>query len=235
MQHRVMGYDRAATMFSPDGRLLQVEYAEKTVRLGSASIGLICGDGVVIVADRRAMDSLLTTTTNMKVWQIDSHIISSAAGILSDARVLLERAQIVAQQHRITYDQPVDTESVIRDVANVQQSATQYAGARPFGIEVMMAGVNRDNECKLYVSDVTGNYSSYKATAIGENDERIKELLRANKETLNIEKGIRFALGVFRKLLGKAFEISRFEAAYIKTTDKETVWLYGDALAKYAK
>jgi proteasome alpha subunit len=235
MQHRVMGYDRAATMFSPDGRLLQVEYAEKTVRLGSASIGLICNDGIIIVADRRAMDSLLAPAASMKVWQIDTHIISSAAGILSDARVLLERAQIVSQQNRITYDQPVDVESVIRDVANIQQSATQYAGARPFGIEVMMAGVNRDNECRLYVSDVTGNYSSYKATAIGENDERIKELLRANKESMNVEKGIRFALNIFRKILGKAFDTSRFEAAYIKAVEKETVWLYGDALAKYAK
>lgn len=235
MQHRVMGYDRASTMFSPDGRLLQVEYAEKTVRLGSASIGLNCKDGIVIVADRRIIDSLLMPNAVMKIWDIDSHIISSAAGILSDARVLLDRAQVIAQQHRVTYDQPVDTETIIRDVANVQQSATQFAGARPFGIEIMIAGVNRNGACKLYVSDVTGNYLPYKATAIGENDEKIKELLRASKETLTVEKGIKLALSIFKKTLGKSFNISRFEAAFILKKEKQVKRFYGDELAKYVK
>lgn len=235
MQHRVMGYDRAATMFSPDGRLLQVEYAEKTVRLGSASIGLCCSDGVVIVADRRTIDPLLVTGATMKIWEIDSHLISSAAGILSDARVLLERAQVVAQQHRITYDEPIDTETVIRDIANIQQSATQFAGARPFGIEIMMAGVNRNGDCKLYVSDVTGNYLAYKATAIGENDEQIKEALRANKEILTIEKGIRLALNIFKKVLGKAFNILRFEVVYVLKKEKQSKRLCGAELAKYIK
>jgi len=235
MQHRVMGYDRASTMFSPDGRLLQVEYAEKTVRLGSASIGITCTDGVIVVADRRALDPLLVQSSAIKIWDIDSHIVSSAAGILSDARMLLERAQVISQQHRITYDEAVDVETVIRDIANIQQSATQYAGARPFGVEIMLAGVNKTGEGKVYVSDVTGNYSSYRATAIGENDEQIKEMLRQNKEALTMEKGIKFALNVFRKLLGKAFNISRFEVAYVPKKEKEARKFYGDALAKYLK
>jgi proteasome alpha subunit len=235
MQHRVMGYDRASTMFSPDGRLLQVEYAEKTVRLGSASIGLGCSDGAIIVADRRVLDPLLVSNSTMKIWDIDTHIISSAAGILSDARVLLERAQVVAQQHRITYDEPIDVETVIRDIANIQQSATQYAGARPFGIEIMLAGINRNGDCRVYVSDVTGNYSSYVATAIGENDEQIKDILRQNKETPTMEKGIKLALNIFKKVLGKAFNISRFEVAYIPKKEKEIKKIYGDALAKYIK
>ncbi|MFA5028215.1 MAG: archaeal proteasome endopeptidase complex subunit alpha [Candidatus Methylomirabilota bacterium] len=235
MQHRVMGYDRASTMFSPDGRLLQVEYAEKTVRLGSASIGIACSDGVVVIADRRVLDTLLVESSAMKIWDIDTHIVSSAAGILSDARMLLERAQVISQQHRITYDGPVDVESVIRDLANIQQSATQYAGARPFGVEVMLAGVNKTGEGKVYVSDVTGNYSSYRATAIGENDEQIKEMLRQNKETLTMEKGIKFALNIFKKLLGKAFNVSRFEVAYVPKKEKEAKKICGDALVKYTK
>lgn len=235
MQHRVMGYDRASTMFSPDGRLLQVEYAEKTVRLGSASIGLSCTDGVIVVADRRVLDPLLVSSSTIKIWDIDNHIVSSAAGIISDARVLLERAQVVAQQHRITYDEPIDVETVIRDIANVQQSATQYAGARPFGIEIMLAGVNKNNDCRVYVSDVTGNYASYMATAIGENDEQIKDMLRQNKEVLTMEKGIKFALNIFKKVLGKAFNISRFEVAYVPKKEKEAKKIYGDALAKYVK
>lgn len=236
MQHRVMGYDRAATMFSPDGRILQVEYAEKTIRLGSASIGLICSDGVVIIADKRVNDPLLIPEASMKIWEIDEHIIATAAGVLSDARVLLEHSQVVAQQHRVTYDQPIDVESIIKDVANIQQSATQYAGARPFGIAVMMAGINRDNAKKLYVSDVTGNYLGYKASVIGENDEKIKELLQKGyKENLGVEQGIKLALNIFKKVLGKNFDVKRFEVAYVKIDEKKAKRMYGDVLAKYIK
>ena len=236
MQHSVMGYDRAATMFSPDGRLLQVEYAENTVKLGSASIGFVCSDGVLIVADKRLTDPLSVPESSMKVWEIDGHIIASAAGVLSDARVLLEHAQVVAQQHRVTYDQPIDAESVIKDIANIQQSATQYAGTRPFGIEIMLAGINRTEDLRLYVSEVTGNYSGYKAVAIGENSEAIKGILHEKyKENITIEQAIKLALSIFKKVLGKNFNLSRFEAAFIKTTDKKAVKLYSDELAKYIK
>ena len=94
MQHQVMGYDRSATMFSPDGRLLQVEYAEKTVRLGSASIGLVCSDGVLILADKRLVDDLVIPESSIKIYEIDEHIVGTAAGILSDARILMEKAQV---------------------------------------------------------------------------------------------------------------------------------------------
>lgn len=236
MQHQVMGYDRAATMFSPDGRLLQVEYAEKTVRLGSASIGITCTDGVTIVSDKRITDTLVVPEASMKIWEIDNHIIASAAGILSDARVLMERIQVVAQQHRITYDAPIDTESIIKEVANIKQAFTQYGGARPFGIEFMVAGVNANDESRLYVSDVTGNYLGYKATAIGENDERVKELLRQDyRDGLNIEQGIKLALNIFKKVLGKNFNISRFEVVFIKKDEKKAKRVYGNSLTKYLK
>ncbi len=235
VQHQVMGYDRAASMFSPDGRLLQVEYAEKTVRLGSASIGLICQDGVVIVADKRIFDILVVSQSIMKIWEIDSHVIASAAGILSDARVLMERVQVAAQQHRVTYDQPIDTESIIKEIANIKQAFTQYGGARVFGVEVMVTGINSNNECKLYVSDVTGSYAGYKATVIGENDEKIKEMLRNSYKEQSVEQGIKLALNIFKKVLGKNFNISRFEAFFIKITDKKVKKIYGDALMKYIK
>src|SRR4030043_249144 len=103
MQHQAMGYDRTATMFSPDGHLLQVEYAEKTVRLGSSSVGIVCSDGVVIIADKRIRDILVMPESANRIFEIDKHIIASAAGIASDARILVERAQVNAQQHRVTY------------------------------------------------------------------------------------------------------------------------------------
>ena len=177
VQHQAMGYDRTATMFSPEGTILQVEYAEKTGRLGSASIGMICTDGIFILADRRVEDKLIIQKSAFKIYEVDGHIIASAAGIVSDSRVLIERAQVLAQQHRVTYDSPIELELVIKEIANVMQQFTQYGGARPFGVSIMMAGIN-DKSPELYTSDITGNYMLYRANAIGESDDKIKEKLR---------------------------------------------------------
>ncbi len=234
MQHQMMGYDRAATMFSPEGHILQVEYAEKTVRLGSASIGIICSDGIVIVADKRIKDKLIVPESANKVYEIDGHIAASAAGILSDARILVERAQLISQQHRVTYDSPIDIESVIREIANIMQAFTQYPGARPFGVSVMVGGIN--SEPQLLISEVTGNYTSYKATAIGENDEKIKEQLRKEyREDLTIEEGIKLALRIFKDVLGKNFNVERFDAGYIEKSDKKLKRVSGEKLKKYLK
>jgi len=221
MQHQAMGYDRTATMFSPEGTILQVEYAQKTVRLGSSSIGIICSDGVVIIADKRMKDKLIVQKSANKVFEIDSHIMASAAGIVSDARVLIERAQLVAQQHRITYDSPIEPELVIKEMSNMKQQFTQYGGARPFGVSLMVAGI-RAKKPELYTSDITGNYFSYHANAIGENDEKLREKLRESyKPELNIKKGVKLALDIFKEVQGKSFELERFEVVFIRNDDVE--------------
>lgn len=235
MQHQAMGYDRAATMFSPDGHLLQVEYAEKTVRLGSASIGLVCKDGVVIVADKRVRDKLVATESANKIHEIDEHVMVSASGILSDVRVLVDQAQILAQQNRVTYGSPVEPISVIRMLADKKQMFTQYGGARPFAVALLLAGVNK-GKGHLYTSDVTGNFFAYKANAIGENDEKIKEILRSNyKEGMNVNEGVGFALKIFKETLGKNFDLQRFDVGIIKTVTEKLEKLQGDDLKKFAK
>jgi proteasome alpha subunit len=235
MQHQVMGYDRAATMFSPDGHLLQVEYAEKTVRLGSASIGIVCKDGVVIIADKRIRDKLISPESAHKIFEVDYHIMASFAGMLADARTLMDSAQIVAQQNRVTYGAPAEPVTIIRMIADKQQAFTQYGGARPFGISVMLAGVNK-GKAHLYTSDVTGNYFAYKANAIGENDEKIKEILRKDlKEDMTIDEGIKFGLRIFKDILEKNFDINRFEVGYIKTAEGKLERLQGDQLKKFVK
>jgi len=176
VQHQQMGYDRAATMFAPDGHILQVEYAEKTIRLGSASIGIVFDGGVLLISDRRQKDNLIVEKSANKINEIDEHIISVSAGITSDARVLIEKARILSQQHRVSYDSAPATESIVRDIADIMQQFTQYGGARPFGVSMMFAGVN--GEPCLYTTDITGNYLKYNANAIGEDDERIKKILR---------------------------------------------------------
>ena len=216
VQHQAMGYDRAATMFSPEGHLLQVEYAEKTVRLGSSSIGIVCSDGVLVAADRRVRDILIYPESANKVYEIDEHIVSTAAGILADARILVENAQVLAQQNRVTFNSPIEPMRVIKMICDKKQMATQYGGLRPYGVAFLVGGVNK-GKAQLYTSDVTGNFFQYKANAIGDYDEQIKEMLRKEyNENLTIEDGIEFALKIFKKILGKNFNVERFDIGYIK-------------------
>src|SRR3989344_2253178 len=235
IQHQAMGYDRAATMFSPDGHLLQVEYAEKTVRLGSSSIGLVCKDGVLIVADRRQRDKLVMPESMNKIFEIDNHIVATAAGILSDARILVDQAQVLAQQNRVTYASPIEPISIIRMIADRKQMFTQYGGARPYGVSFLVGGVNK-GKAHLYTSDVTGNFNAYKANALGENDEKVKEILRKDyREEMTIDEGIKFILKIFKEILEKNFDLQRFDAGYVKIADEKLIRLHGDELKKYVK
>ena len=235
MQHQAMGYDRTATMFSPQGHLLQVEYAEKTVRLGSSSIGMVCEDGVFIIADMRVEDKLIRQESANKIYEIDDHIVCSVAGIVSDARVLVDRSQVLAQKHKITYDSSIEPELIIKDISNIKQQFTQYGGARPFGVSLMIAGINKKN-AELYTSDITGNYLSYNANAIGENDDKIKDKLREKyRKDLTIKEGVKVALEIFKEIEGDKFNLSKFEFCYILNEKHKVNRLYGENLGEFVK
>ena len=230
IQHQTMGYDRTATMFSPDGHLLQVEYAEKTVRLGSSSIGIVCSDGVFILADKRIEDKLIVPSSATKVYEIDSHIISSVAGIISDARILIEKAQVLAQQHRVTYDSPVEPELIAKEISDIKQQFTQYGGARPFGGSLMIAG-GVGKKPQLYTIDVTGNYLEYFANAIGENDDKVRDILREKyKKSMNIHEGVKLALDIFKEIQGNKFNIEKLELVIIKNDEGKMKRLKGDEI-----
>ncbi len=221
MPHQLMGYDRAITMFSPDGRLLQVEYAKKTVRQGSTAIGMICSDGVILVADKRVVDTLVVPESVEKIWQIDEHIAAAASGILSDARVLIDRAQLRAQQNRVTYDSEIDTLTIVKDICDLKQICTQSGGLRPFGVSILVAGID-DHMARLYETDPIGIYFQYKATAIGEGEVEVEEILHNEyKQDLTIEEGLKLSLKALKKVLGENFNIGRIDAAYISTTEKK--------------
>jgi len=206
-------------MFAPDGHILQVEYVEKTVRLGSASIGIVCKDGVVIISVKRNDDKLVVGESANKILEIDEHIMATAAGITSDARVLIDRARTVAQQHRVTYDSEATTEAIVKDVADVKQQFTQYGGGRPFGVALMIGGFN--GEPVLYTTDVTGNYLKYTANAIGENDDKIKAKLREKvREGIDCNDGVKIALEIFKDIQGEDFNVNNFDVGIIKSDKK---------------
>ena len=221
MPHQLMGYDRAITMFSPDGRLLQVEYAKKTVRQGSTAIGIVCSDGVLLAADKRVVDSLVVPESVEKIWQIDEHIGATASGILSDARVLIDRAQLRAQQNRVTYDSEIDTSTIVKEMCDLKQVCTQSGGLRPFGVSVLVAGID-DSTPKLFETDPIGIFFQYKATAIGEGEIEVEEILHSEyKPDLTIEEGLRLALKALKKVLNENFNIERIDAAYITIAEKK--------------
>ncbi len=231
MQHQMMGYDRTSTMFSPDGRLLQVEYAKKTVRQGTTALGMVCKDGVLRVADKRVTEKLIVADSIEKISQVDDHIGATSSGILSDGRILIEKAQVYAQQHRVSYDEPIDMLSLVKEICDVKQAFTQYGGARPYGVSILFAGVE-DNP-KLFLTDPTGIYFEYKATAIGEAEVEIKDILvKHYKETITIEDGLKLAVKALRKVLGKDFEVDRIDGAYITTKDKIFTKVSKDKIAK---
>ncbi len=216
----MMGYDRAITMFSPDGRLLQVEYAKKTVKQGSTAIGMICSDGVVLVTDKRIVDPLVVSDSIQKIFQVDEHIGATAAGIISDARVLIERSQLKAQQYRVTFDSPIDTLGIVKDICDLKQICTQSGGLRPFGVSLLIAGIDIDG-IHLYETDPTGIFFEYRASVIGEGEQEGEEILHKEyKDSLTVDQGIKLALKTLQTVLKENFSIERIDCVYIKKQEK---------------
>lgn len=235
MPHQLMGYDRAITMFSPDGRLLQVEYAKKTVKQGSTAIGVVCSDGVLLVTDKRILDKLVVPDSVEKIFQIDEHIGATASGILSDARVLIERAQVTAQQHKITYDTPIDVLSIVKDICNLKQICTQSGGLRPFGVSILVAGIDRSG-AQLFETDPTGIFFQYRATVIGEGETEIEEILHKQySEKMTIDEALKLCLRALTKVLDQNFSIDRVDAAVIANDKQQFQKVSRDKLDKFLK
>lgn len=212
--HQLMGYDRAISIFSPDGRLLQVEYAKKTVKQGSTVVGLTTKDAVVIIADKRLINSLVVKEAIHKITKVDKHIVASAAGIISDARVLISYAQKVAQQHRVTYDSPIDIVEIVRSVGDVVQVFTQSGGLRPFGVSLMLGGY--DQSPKLFIVDPTGIYFQYKACSIGEGEDECNAWLQKNyKPGLSVNDALKIGITTLKRFLKGNFSVERLEIVVV--------------------
>jgi proteasome alpha subunit len=175
------GYDRAITVFSPDGRLYQVEYAIETVRRGTLAVGIKSKDGVVLAVEEKARKLQISDVTQ-KIFQIDDHIGVAAAGYIPDARTQVDHARFFAQSNRLIYDEPVDVEGVAKNLADMAQQFTQYAGVRPYGVALILAGVDK-NGASLYQTDPSGTYIGYDAVAIGNGSDQVNEFLEKNYHT----------------------------------------------------
>ncbi len=176
------GYDRAITVFSPDGRLYQVEYAIETVRRGTIAVGIKTKDGTIIAVEEKPR-KLQISETAQKIFQIDDHIGVAAAGYIPDARSQVDNARFFSQSNKLIYDEQVDIETVAKHLADQAQQFTQYAGVRPFGIALIIGGVDSDNKPQLFLTDPSGTYISYDAVAIGSGSDQVTEFLEKNYKT----------------------------------------------------
>jgi proteasome alpha subunit len=161
-----MGYDRAITVFSPDGRLYQVEYAREAVKRGTTAVGIKCTDGVVLIVDKRVATRLLEPSSIEKIFKIDEHIGVASSGLVGDARALVDRARVESQINRVSYNEAIDVETLAKKLCDHMQTYTMFGGARPYGTALLIAGVS-DGTTRLFETDPSGTLLEYKATGIG--------------------------------------------------------------------
>jgi len=180
------GYDRAITVFSPDGRLYQVEYAIETVKRGSIALGIKTNYGIIFAADERAR-KLQIVEEPQKLFKIDQHIGVAAAGYIPDARNQVDDARFFSQSSNLVYDEVVDIETVVKHIADRCQQYTQYAGARPIGVALIIGGIDKNGN-SLFLTDPSGTYVPYNAVAIGANSDKVTEFLtKEYKPELTLE------------------------------------------------
>jgi len=172
------GYDMTPTMYSPDGRIYQVEYAIETVKRGTLAIGIKSKDGVIIAVEEKPR-TLQVTEVTQKIFQVDEHIGVAAAGYIPDARVQVDNARFFSQSSKLTYDEPVSVEMVAKHLADQCHQFTQYSGVRPYGVALIIAGVDEKGGT-IYVTDPSGTYVSYAAVAIGAGSEDVTNFLEKN-------------------------------------------------------
>ena len=193
-----MGYDRAIVTFSPEGRLFQVEYAREAVKRGSTSVAVIFKDGIVLVAARNFDKLSAKNSINEKIQQVDEHIGVISSGLLGDTRIVIDKARVKAQVHKITYDEKIDTPTLARYISDMKQMHTQYAGLRPMGISFLIAGMNKIPV--LFETDPGGSMFEWKAQAIGRGVETAKKVLEKEwKENMEKDKAISLALKAITK------------------------------------
>ena len=213
-----MGYDRTIAVFSPDGRLFQVEYAKEAVKRGTTALGIVFKDGVVFATIKPA-GKLVVTESVEKIYQIDDHVAAVASGLLADARTLIGIVRVRAQTHKITYEEPIDIWNLGKLIGSRMQLLTQYGGLRPYGVSLILGGVDKGG-IHLIESDPSGTIFEWKAFAIGRGAVLANKILNQKwKENIGEKEALELALEIIDKT-EKEVKEGEIDLAIIKRGNK---------------
>ena len=209
-------------MFSPDGRLYQVEYASKIVAQGTMGVACKYSDGIVFGADKKISSKLLIPESVEKMFVIDEHILAISAGLVGDARRLVGIARQKAQENKVYYDEPVQIETLVKEVSNLKQVFTQYGGMRPFGISFIIGGIDKTGK-RLFETEPSGALAEYHAIAIGKNRNKAMEIFEKEwKENLSRGAAVKLMAKALEKGLDEKekLDIKRLQFTYIDSAQK---------------
>jgi proteasome alpha subunit len=227
-------YDRAITVFSPDGRLFQVEYAMELVNRGATIMGIQCAEGVVLGSEEN-IEPLEEAEYSWKIFKVDEHVGAAIVGLSSDARILIDQARIYAQSNKLTYDEPIDVEVVTKRICDIQQMYTQHAGVRPFGVSIIFGGVDKTGS-HVFGTHPSGTYRGYKATALGAGRETVLAILKDDyRENLSLEENTKLTVKCLVKALEARQLPPRIKIAVIPTTTKQLQMLTDEKVESYIK
>ncbi|MDI6639554.1 MAG: archaeal proteasome endopeptidase complex subunit alpha [Methanocellales archaeon] len=215
-----MAYDRAITVFSPDGRLFQVEYAREAVKRGTTAVGVKSREGVALLVDKRITSRLLEPPSVEKIFQIDDHIGAAASGLVADARVLIDRGRIEAQINRVVYGELISVEALAKKVCDHMQTYTQFGGVRPYGTALLIAGINGDS-IRLFETDPSGTLLEYKATGIGDGRSTAIEVFEKQyRDDLDLNEAILLGLEALYKVTEGKIDAQTVEVGVIELKTK---------------
>ncbi len=232
-QAQQQAYDRGITIFSPDGRLYQVEYAREAVKRGTPSIGVRTPEGIVLVVDKRIRSPLVESTSIEKVHKADEHVGIASAGHVADARQLIDFARRNAQINRLRYGEPIGVETLTKEVTDHIQQYTQVGGARPFGVALIIGGIE-NGQPRLYETDPSGTPYEWKALAVGEDRGEIKDYLEAHYEDeLDLHGGVELAFRALGSVNDDNLAPEKIGAALIPTESAEFRQLETDEITEY--
>jgi len=213
------GYDMTPTMYSPDGRIYQVEYAMETVKRGTLAIGVCSKEGVIIAVEEKSR-ALQTTNITQKIFQVDFHIGVAAAGYIPDARIQVDSARFFSQGSRMTYDESVEIATVAKYLADQSHQFTQYSGVRPNGVSLIIAGIDQKGE-SIYVTDPSGTYVQYAAIAIGAGSDDVNTFLEKHYNTdMSMDDAASLAIAAINLKDEQKDEINDIKMAKITTETK---------------
>jgi len=222
-------YDSRTTIFSPEGRLYQVEYAMEAISHAGAAIGVTCAEGIVLAAEKKITSKLLEPSiSSEKMYLIDDHVCCAVAGITADANILIENARVSAQRYWHSYQEPIPVEQLVQRLCDTKQGYTQYGGLRPFGVSFLYAGWDKHYGFQLYQSDPSGNYGGWKATSIGANNQAAASILKQEwKEDFKLRDALKLALKVLSKTMDSTnLTPEKLEFGYLGRDPKGRVYFH---------